>query len=125
MIDSQHQHLFSLADGLYNILVSEMKCERVHIEKLLQDCAEYILFHFSSEEALMDEVEFEGPQQQAHVQQHKEFNLYVSDLLGKFFNGEDVDIGNLYTFVANWLVKHIVVEDKKLGSQVRLFLYGE
>lgn len=125
MIDSQHQHLFELADNLYNVLDAGVSWERSHVEKVLQECAEYILFHFSSEEALMDEVEFEGTVREAHLQQHKDFNLYISDLLGKFFAGEEVNLGHLYSFIASWLVKHIVLEDRKLADQVRIFLYGE
>ena len=102
-----------------------MAWERSHVEKLLQECAEYILFHFSSEEALMDEVEYEGAARENHLGQHRDFNQYVSSLLGKFFAGETVNLGELYSFIASWLVKHIVLEDKKLGEQVRIFLYGE
>lgn len=125
MIDSQHQHLFELADKLYNVLDAGVAWERSHVEQLLQECAEYILFHFSSEESLMDEVEYEGAARKNHLGQHRDFNLYVSGLLGKFFAGEAVNLGELYSFIANWLVQHIVLEDKKLGEQVRIFLYGE
>ena len=125
MIDKQHMHLFELADKLYNVLDADLSCEASHIETLLQECVEYVLFHFSNEEGLMDEVEFEGETRKAHLQQHQEFNQYVSQLLGEFSTEKKIDLVQLYSFLANWLVKHITVEDKKLGEHIRMFLYGE
>jgi hemerythrin len=73
----------------------------------------------------MEEVEFEGESRKAHLQQHQEFNQYISTLLGNFSTEKKIDLVQLYSFLANWLVKHITVEDKKLGEHIRMFLYGE
>ena len=43
----------------------------------------------------------------------------------EFETGREINLGKLYSFVANWLVEHITAEDKKLAEQVRILLYGE
>lgn len=123
MIDKQHRHLFELADSLYNLVCSGEGKNRDKVAAVLKECAEYVGFHFGSEEELMDEVCY--AEMDVHVQAHRAFSAYVSKLMGEFSEGKDVDLGELYTFVANWLVQHITVEDKKLADQVRILLYGE
>ena len=121
MIDKQLQRLFELADGLYN-LVAAGEQGREHIQAVIKECAEYVSFHFASEEELMDEVCYSG--MEAHVKAHRAFSDYVASLMEEFTSGKEIDLGELYSFVANWLVQHITVEDKKLAEQVRILLYG-
>ena len=51
MIDKQHMHLFELADKLYNVLDADISCEASHIEPLIQECVEYVLFTFLMKKA--------------------------------------------------------------------------
>ncbi len=114
MIDSQHRRLFELADALFDLLGTDAERDRELVEKVILDCAEYVLFHFSNEEQLMNEIGYD--QTERHLKLHNEFNAYVSGLIGDFTDGKDVDLGELYSYIARWLVQHIMVEDRKLAQ---------
>ena len=112
MIDSQHQHLFELADGLFNVQVAGIECKRENVEQLIQKCAEYVIFHFASEEELMQRIGY--PDIESHVKEHRDFSSYVSTLVSDFSSGKDICLGQLYTYLSKWLVQHITLEDRKL-----------
>lgn len=114
MIDSQHQRLFELADNVYSLVNSNTESQREKVEQVIQECAEYVIFHFSCEEELMAEVGYSA--MEAHKALHRDFNNYVSTLVGDFLMGKEVNLGELYSYIANWLVKHIMAEDKKLAE---------
>lgn len=116
MIDSQHRHLFELADGLFNVQVAGIACKRENVELVIQECSEYVIFHFAAEEELMREVGY--PDMESHVKEHRDFSKYVSTLFSDFSSGKDISLGDLYTHIAKWLVQHIVLEDRKLASYV-------
>lgn len=113
MIDSQHQKLFELADGLHDLASSGEK-DRDKVGKVIQALVEYVMFHFGSEEDLMKKIGYAD--MDSHVKAHRDFNDYTSKLVGEFSSGADVDLGALYSYIADWLVKHITVVDKKLAE---------
>lgn len=116
MIDSQHRRLFELADVLFCLLGTDAEQDRNHVEAVILDCAEYVLFHFSNEERLMGEIGYD--QAEHHFKLHHDFNGYISELIGDFTDGKDIDLGKLYSYIANWLVQHIITEDKKLAEYI-------
>lgn len=113
MIDSQHQKLFQLADGLYG-LVSSGEKDRNKVGKVIQELVEYVMFHFGSEEELMKKIGYADAD--SHISAHRAFNDYTSKLVGDFSAGKEVDLGELYTYIGKWLVDHITVVDKKLAA---------
>ncbi len=116
MIDSQHQHLFEMADGLFNVQVAGIECKRENVEQVIQECSEYVIFHFAAEEELMRDVGY--PDIESHVKEHRDFSRYISTLLSDFFSGKDISLGDLYTHIARWLVQHITLEDRKIAPYV-------
>lgn len=114
MIDSQHKRLFEIADELYNLTQATQDRKDSDTSLVLQDCAKYVNFHFSCEEKLMHDTSYEDTE--THISQHKAFTAYVASLMGDLSRGAPVDLERLYEFIADWLVKHIGSEDKKLAS---------
>ncbi len=113
MIDTQHQKLFQLADGLYG-LVSSGEKNRDKVGQVIQDLVQYVMFHFGSEEDLMKKIGYAD--MDSHISAHRAFNDYILKLVGEFSSGKDVDLGELYSYVGKWLVDHITVTDKKLAA---------
>lgn len=113
MIDSQHKRLFAIVDEIYEITQKTDEQQKEDIMMVLQDCTKYVVFHFASEEKLMDEIDY--PAKAAHVKQHKEFTARVSEAINEFSRGNKVQLDDLYLFLTEWLVQHVTKVDKALG----------
>lgn len=118
VIDTQHQHLFKIADKLYNLVKEDY--DDVDVEGLIVECAEYVIFHFNTEEKLMQEINYIAMIE--HKTRHQMFNSYISTLIGELTNGNKIDLSSLYSYVADWLVNHIISEDKRLAAEINSFL---
>ena len=116
MIDSQHKRLFEIADELYELILGPPEKRDSDTAMVLQDCAKYVNFHFSCEEKIMNESQYE--EVEGHLNQHKAFTTYVASLMSDSSRGTGIDLEKLYVFISDWLVKHICTEDKKLANFV-------
>lgn len=118
IIDTQHQHLFKIADKLYNLLQNDY--DESVVDEVAVECAEYVIFHFNTEEEMMKEIGYSG--MEFHKRYHEEFSAYVSTLIGDLTAGKRIDIVQLYTYIVDWLVDHILSEDKRLALEINRFL---
>ena len=109
-IDSEHQHLFKLANDFFE---ANDKLKKI-------DCAmrlfKYTREHFDHEEQLMRDIGY--PEISAHVQQHTHLIGKLNEVAEKIANDtlENVD---LKAFLTAWLVGHIVTFDTRLTVYVR------
>lgn len=102
-IDRQHQHLFTL--------VKYMGFE--NIEETLDELANYVFTHFSTEQKLMEESSY--PDLEGHCQIHNGFVLAVADSIASDKNWDNDRIHELRDYLNGWLVDHILVEDIKFA----------
>lgn len=121
IIDSQHKHLFEIADKLYKLLENDYDAEVV--EEIVVECAEYVIFHFNTEEGIMREIGYVDIE--SHKKIHDAFSSYVSILIGDLTAGKEIDIAYLYSYIMDWLVDHIASQDKKLVSEINSFLENQ
>lgn len=116
IIDSQHQHLFKLADRLHVFVESGTGTNNEELEQVILECAEYVLTHFTDEEQIMEEIGY--AEIERHRKLHLDFNIYISGIVGDFTSGKEINVGSLYAFLTDWLVKHIILEDKKIADAI-------
>ncbi len=110
-IDTQHQKLAatirklqkSLANGRFSPGAGET----------LKFLVEYTRKHFSDEEALMAEINYE--ELEAHQELHKKLVAQIVEILLDLKKGRRLDAYELIDFLTDWLIHHIVQEDKKIG----------
>ncbi|HET8748241.1 MAG TPA: bacteriohemerythrin [Ramlibacter sp.] len=102
-LDAEHQQLFALVKGL----------EPDKATQLLAALVEYIVTHFTHEEALMARSGYPGLRQ--HVEMHEALSARVSEFLvgGTGWSGERVQA--LRSFLNKWLVEHILTHDLAFG----------
>jgi len=113
-IDEQHQRLFEYINHLYQLVVSG---DSLQVPKLLNDLAEYTVFHFAHEEKIFDQTRY--PQTPRHKELHKALLGQVTQVLEKFKAGEaEVDF-KLLNFLKNWLNVHIKKEDMAYSSHLK------
>jgi len=111
-IDNQHRKLVNmlnqLAGSLHKGVVNE------EIGNVLKQLVEYTRDHFSAEEKLMREIEYQG--YVPHKKMHQDLTDQVVVILKNIRNGKKVDVFDMMSFLQRWLINHIVEEDMKIGK---------
>jgi methyl-accepting chemotaxis protein len=114
-IDQQHQELV----GLINRLHQSMKENSDHqkMSSILSGLADYTVFHFKAEEALMAECDY--PDLKDHIKLHENLVGRLVDFQKRFQQGDAMISMELMDFLKDWLVNHIKGADKRYGPYVR------
>lgn len=109
MIDSQHRHLFNLANKLVD---SKDQAEATNnAMKLFR----YVREHFSDEEAVMRKTGY--PAVHEHVLLHEDLITRLS-IISSDICQDQWSMDALKEFMNQWLLVHIVKEDTKIGRYV-------
>jgi hemerythrin len=117
-IDDQHKRLLDIINELYTAFTENKTKERLgEILKMLLDYTEY---HFSSEEQLFVEAQYEKKSE--HIEEHKDFVLTIKQFMQDYNNGKGAVTYKLMNFLRNWLINHIQVNDQKYAEKVIAYL---
>ncbi|HEB80090.1 MAG TPA: bacteriohemerythrin, partial [Rhodospirillales bacterium] len=111
-MDRQHHKLFDMANNLLRLMKSEKNKD--DLEDALTYLLEFTKAHFESEENLMKLYGFPGlkPQKAKHVRLMKKADE-IKTLLSA--GGAEAN-EEFIVFLKDWVVGHILAEDKKYGS---------
>jgi len=115
-IDQQHKMLI-------NILNDANKCfcaggNEETQAKALEDLIGYTIYHFDSEEELMESVGYGDrlpDDEKNHVREHRAFAKAATEYQLALKQGKPIDYEMLFSFLNNWLVNHVMGTDQKLG----------
>lgn len=121
-VDEQHQRLVALLNDLGEHVDSG---QVAHIDEALNALAEYTVYHFRSEEEVMDRGRVATTHVERHKATHQRFVAQVTDWLGRRARGESLDLRQLLDFLANWLIFHILGDDQSMGRQVAAIAAGQ
>ena len=116
-IDEQHMILVHTLNEASERLSSDSSLET--LEQITQDLLSYALYHFETEEELMQEYGYEeGSEEDAqyHLQQHRSFSAKVVAVRDGLKSATPIAPADLLAFLNEWLVNHILNTDKKLGA---------
>ena len=114
-VDTQHQRLVHLVNQLSQDADSATP---EHIDQALNELAEYTVYHFQCEEAIMAQDQVAASHRDRHMETHRRFVAQVVDWLERRKAGEPINLRQLLDFLANWLIFHILGDDQSLGRQV-------
>lgn len=118
MIDSEHRQLFDYANQIYELLHAEFVPDKYdNMIDILGKLREYAKKHFADEEAYMESIQYkklftQKMQHQAFVEELDKIDL---DEISEIEN-QDEKIGELLTFVTDWLIHHILEVDTQIGK---------
>lgn len=118
-IDEQHQKLIDIANRVYELMRNELALDKYdQIVEILQELKEYTVYHFHFEEGLMQKARYK--KRFSHKILHQNFLAQVEAVdLSAVDENQDAYLVQIMDFIANWLIDHIVGEDKKVGQSVR------
>jgi hemerythrin len=109
--DDDHKKLFALICDLRTAMHSGKGAQI--IEAIVWELEEYSIYHFSAEEALLEQTNYPGLE--AHRLEHRKF----IDTLAKFrrdgLEGKSLEVLN---FMNRWLVNHIKRTDRQYSAHL-------
>lgn len=111
-IDEQHKMLFDIMNRLWDGIVRNARASEM--TPMLEELERYTVMHFTEEETFMRSIGY--PQIDAHVALHRRFVQKITEEKAKTEQGERTSLELLH-FLRDWLVNHILVEDKRYVAQ--------
>lgn len=118
LIDAQHKSLFVFIDKFISCMVKNST--ENHIKKVISFLEKYSQKHFRDEEGFMEVSKY--PAVLEHKAEHQKFTDTVKTIQGSL-DSEDYAflMENVYTALAEWLVKHILISDKKFTEYYKRY----
>jgi hemerythrin-like metal-binding protein len=116
-IDEQHHILVNTLNEANELLTKEYSLE--NLQNITKDLLSYALYHFETEEELMQEFNYEGEAKkdyENHMKQHRDFSAKVVEVREALKSGDLIGKDELIQFLLDWLLNHIEKTDKKLGK---------
>lgn len=110
-MDEHHRELFKTADRLYEEIHSGRN--QSVLEDTLNFMIRYTRDHFSQEEKLMEDYDF--PEYEVHIKHHLRLIQEVQELKDKYAAGEIRMDMSIVNFLKDWIINHILTEDRKYG----------
>lgn len=113
LIDQQHKNIIKNA----NVFFISYKAgnPRQRLEECLSFLEHYVLYHFQAEEAF--QVECGYPEYRSHQAQHSmlkmQFKFHATQVQAAF---AEETIHAFYSFMREWIIEHILNEDKNFAA---------
>ena len=116
MIDREHKRLFEIAENLYQLKCREYVTDKYdHIREILTELRDYTMTHFEHEEAYMKSISYKRMFSQ--LSQHDALRETICGWdLDAIDENQDEAIGDMLNLITDWLVNHILNEDKIIGK---------
>ncbi len=113
-IDRQHKMLFDIMNRLWAAILDNAEGRRLNT--ILEDLEHYTVLHFTEEETFMRSIGY--PDFDGHVAYHQKFVRKLMEEKEAAHAGRTISL-ELIHFLRDWLVNHILVEDKRYAAQFR------
>ena len=119
-IDTQHKILVDAINDANSRLMQDHDIKLV--EQITKDLLSYAIFHFETEEDLMQQYGYDGESAedaQLHQKQHREFSSQVLSVRDGLRDGKEISREDLLAFLNGWLISHIMNTDQRLGAFIK------
>lgn len=113
VIDQQHQQIVEFINHLE---IAQLGKKADAIKRVVEDCFDYTLSHFTFEESLQEEAGY--PYCKPHKKVHELFIRRISEFKERMYLGEDVG-EELHQLLSRWLISHIKRDDADYVSAVK------
>jgi len=117
LIDEQHQQLFEIANRIFSLLENEFIIDKHDkIIEIIDELKNYTIYHFKSEEDYMQSIGYRRFFSQKVA--HNDFIEKMATIdIGQIDNGQNEYLREILIFVVEWLVGHILKEDKLIVAK--------
>lgn len=117
-IDEEHEKLFEIADKAYETLMDDFIPDKYdYIVDILKELTDYAAVHFEHEEEYMASIRYR--KLLSHKVEHQEFASKIAAYdLSEIDEDQKGAILELLDFLNDWLIHHIIENDKPIGQQL-------
>ena len=113
-LDEHHKTLFDILSKLYD---SSLHREYDHcIDPIIEELISYSCHHFLAEEQYMKNIGYNEIHK--HLLEHSEFTQRTLQFKQVADKNVPKDSKKLIVYLRNWLINHIMFEDKKYSIQI-------
>jgi len=113
-IDEQHKRLVEMLNALGKAIGESHGKDA--IMGIVEEMKGYAVYHFKTEEDVMASTDY--PKRSPHKQEHDTFIEQVLDAADTLESGGKITPGEVWTFLHNWLIEHILESDKDMGMHL-------
>jgi hemerythrin-like metal-binding protein len=113
-IDIQHKVIIKVLNELYNVVMINNKEEK--LDDIINELVQYTKYHFNEEEILMKRINF--PIEEDHIKKHNDFIEKIKEIIERRKKGDNFIAIDIINFLKDWLIDHILVEDKKYAEYI-------
>lgn len=112
-LDGQHKQLLSYVEEAYILLDKPASEKPLLLKKLASNLILYAKKHFQDEETYMKHINYIHLEE--HKAIHKEIIQGIKEIIQNMSDTQE-SAKKFYVFLKEWLLKHILEEDKKIES---------
>ena len=126
MVDTQHHKLVDLINQLGAISAHQRSSGE--LGTILNELANYTVYHFDTEQKLMQHYQIDAAHQVAHIKAHQHFTAQVTQAAKILLGSTDVSrqlVAPLLKYLTNWLVQHILGLDKRMTQELLALQAGD
>lgn len=116
MVDTQHRQLVKILNTLGDLYAQG--AANSDIVQTLDELADYSVYHFEMEEALMARYQIDADHLEGHKQSHASFVKQALTALDKVQENPTELTGGLLTFLTKWLIFHILGVDQRMAAEI-------
>lgn len=109
--DDQHKKLFEMMNALVECVGEENSDRNPEIGEVLDSLFQYTASHFTEEEQMLSRHGY--PEVEAQIREHDFLTAKVKELHRNFYSGKAPLTLDVITFMQDWLLDHIKVNDTK------------
>lgn len=125
MVDEQHHQLIDIMNRFGAVVMKPGQTNRVDLDLVLDELADYARYHFEEEEALMHASGLDERHVKHHSQEHAEFLQDVTRMQAEAACGSHQEASRLLTYLTNWLAYHILGTDQAMACLVAATQQGK
>jgi len=108
-LDTHHKRLFNILNKLYENSISTDLTNK--LDPIVEELISYSNDHFSAEEQYMRNIKYKDIDKQ--ILEHRSFTHRALQLKNVADKNDLVLTKELIVFLGNWILKHVMAEDKK------------
>lgn len=109
--DTEHKKLVDMLNNLHDAMLAGMGSAAIGV--ILNELVTYTATHFAAEESLLKQHAYPGLE--AHKGEHLKLVTRALEIKKEYAEGKALP-GNLLQFLKDWLMTHIMNEDKRYGT---------
>ncbi len=115
-IDEEHKELFRIAREAYNVFQDNYIADKFdNIVSIIENLKQYAVTHFAHEEAYMESIGYK--KRFSHKIEHVEFLEKLHEIdFEQMDHNQTGTLLDILEFLSNWLVNHILENDKRIGQ---------